>query len=118
MDGLNVDYAYDTEENGGVEEDDEVIVEPEADKIEEVAVIDDRELVVGDDANFELNANETVKKEETDLIVIEISVIIIIIMICGLLYAGWRFLIDRRQKERELGYYNVNLSNELLIKSP
>merc|ERR1712228_1119494 len=93
-------------------------MEPRADKIE-VIEIDDRELVLDEDENRELNTEQSVKKEEeTDLIVIEITVIICIIMVCGMFYAAWRFLIDRRQKQRELGYYNGNLSNDLLIKSP
>ena len=94
------------------------VIEPEADKLE-VEEVDDRELVLDTDDNFELNTASSVRKEETsDLIVIEITVIIVIIMVCGLFYAGWRYLIDRRQKQREMGYYNANLSNELLIKSP
>jgi len=85
--------------------------EAQEDESEIVGMMDERELVLSEEESVQ-------EEEQTDLIVIEITVIVVIIMICGMFYAGWRYLIDRRQKQKDLGYYNGNLSNDLLVKSP
>mmetsp|Transcript_55980 Transcript_55980/g.89110 ORF Transcript_55980/g.89110 Transcript_55980/m.89110 type:complete len:190 (+) Transcript_55980:38-607(+) len=58
-----------------------------------------------------------VYEEKHDLVVIEMTVIIVLIMICGVLFAGYRFLLSRREKRRENDYYNIDMSAQLLANN-
>ena len=53
------------------------------------------------------------EEEKHDLVVVEMTVLIVFIMICGVLYGGYRYLLDRREKQRELDYLKSNMSSPL-----
>ena len=99
------EYIYDENDDEEGDEGDNMESEVGVDYIDNN---NDRELM-DDDTNTDSVGIE----EKKDLVLIEMTVIIVLIIVCGVLYGGWRFLIDRREKQRELNYY---INNELLAK--
>lgn len=56
--------------------------------------------------------------EDYDLEIIEITVIMLLIMFCGVIYACWRFILHRQDKRREIEYMtNMSSGNDLLLDS-
>merc|ERR1712176_1418605 len=53
-------------------------------------------------------ADSLSREEEKDLLFTEMTAIIIFLIVCGVVYVGWRCLIDHRERKRELDYYHLS----------
>ena len=51
------------------------------------------------------DAASIASEEKHDLVIVEMTVIIVFVMVCGVMYAGYKFLLERRAKQREFDYY-------------
>jgi len=72
------------------------------DELVRVDEVDVRELA-DEDADEAL-----AQEEEKDLLFTEMTAIIIFLIVCGVVYVGWRCLIDHRERKRELDYYQLS----------
>ena len=72
---------------------------------------DDDDMMNVDDAELDLNDEEFVDEtddideyqfEDVDLLLVGMSVIIALIMLCGAIYAGWRYVFDQKRREKRI----------------
>ena len=82
-------------------------------KNDEFIVAKDNIFAKGTQSAAEEEAESIATEEKHDLVIVEMSIIILFIIICGVLYAGYRFLLQRREKKREMDYYNINATSPL-----
>eukprot|EP01083_Nonionella_stella_P305608 1066753_1 len=73
-------------------------------------MMNDVRVLVDDHEATNINSTHNNYDHETsqNLVLIEMTVIIIFLMVCGVVYALWRWMVDRREKKRELNYYNIS----------
>jgi len=91
---IDTDYEYVYNENN-----DEFIVAK--DNVFASEIGGDTEKILANDEDAESIASE----EKHDLVIVEMTVIIVFVMVCGVMYAGYKFLLERRAKQREFDYY-------------
>ena len=89
----------------------EVVEAMDGDEIEsdELRLIPESRLEIKDDINRRLaDESHSASADENNLLLTQMTIIIVFIMISGTLYVLWRYWLERRQKNRDLDYYRLS----------
>eukprot|EP00485_Elphidium_margaritaceum_P002823 CAMPEP_0202700584 /NCGR_PEP_ID=MMETSP1385-20130828/13764_1 /ASSEMBLY_ACC=CAM_ASM_000861 /TAXON_ID=933848 /ORGANISM="Elphidium margaritaceum" /LENGTH=404 /DNA_ID=CAMNT_0049357801 /DNA_START=119 /DNA_END=1333 /DNA_ORIENTATION=- len=80
----------------------------------EFAMNNDRLLV--DESASDPGQNDKIRYLNHGFLLVEMTIIIVLIMVCGVCYSGYKWLLSRRERRRENDYYNINMNVALVGK--